>query len=175
MKKLLILCLLVFVCVSVYACAGTTEYVLTERDYFKIMTNMLYYPEGYLDKDITFDSFTYRLTDVDGKEYMCAVRKCSAGYGCKCGKDTIIGFILDYDGEIPEPINQSEDTAEKTWIRTKGRLASAEKTYIKVFAYDEAGEIDYDAEPETVYFYTFKVSEMNVIEDYSGLAYYVTK
>jgi len=174
MKKLLIVCVLIVVCAALCACEPA-EYVLTESNFFRIMTNMTFNPEGYLGKDITFDSFTYRLTDTDGNEYMCAVRKCSSGYGCKCGKDTIIGFILDYDGDIPEPKNQSEDTVEKTWIHTKGQLVNAEKVYINIFAYNEAGEIDHSAAPETVFFYTFKVQEMELVQEYANLAYYVTK
>ena len=137
------------------------------------MTNMIYYPEQYLDSRIQFDCFTYTLVDVDGKAYTCGVRKCSAGYGCTCGKDTIIGFILDYDGDIPAPKNQSEDTPDKTWIHLDGKLASAQKTDIRIYAYI-GEEIDYST-IETISFYTFKAEKLTVIEDYSSLNYYVTK
>jgi len=175
MKRVLIGLLVILLLVTTVACGTPDSYVLTEDTFFLVMTNIVYYPEQYLGKDIAFDSFTYRLTDVEGKTYTCAVRKCSAGYGCTCGKDTVIGFILDYEGVIPEPKNQGADTVEKTWIHTVGQLANTEKTYISIYAYDSDGNIDYDREPETVYFYTLQVKEMELIQDYSGLAYYVTK
>ena len=80
------------------------DYVLNERTFFKTMTNMLAFPSSYMGSDIELDCFVYELTDVEsGKEYTLGVRKCSSGVGCTCGNDTIIGFILDYDGAIPPP------------------------------------------------------------------------
>ena len=171
MKKALLIVLLL--ALLVLPACGSKSYDLTEETFFLVMKNMQYYPEQYVGKDVSYDCFTYRLTDVDGREYMCGVRKCSSGYGCNCGKDTIIGFILDYDGEIPEPRNQSEDSVDKTWVHLKGTLPNAEKREIRIYAYN-GDAIDYDT-IETVVFYDFRVSSLTLIEDYSGLAYYVTK
>ena len=73
---------------------------ITESTFFLVMTNIQYYPEEYLNKDISLDCFTYNVEAVNGQKYLCGVRKCTAGFGCKCGKDTVIGFILNYDKEI---------------------------------------------------------------------------
>ena len=164
--------LLILACCLV-SCGGSDAYRLTEDTFFLVMTTIQYYPEQYVGKEITYDCFTYRLTDVDGKEYLCGVRKCSSGYGCNCGKDTIIGFILDYDGEIPEPRNQSEDSADKTWVHLVGRMPNADKQEIKIYAYN-GDAIDYGT-VETVVFYRFEVESLTTIEDYTGLSYYVTK
>ncbi len=173
MKKVFVVLLLVFLAVSAFACGGKENYDFTEDTFFLGMTNIQMYPEKYVGKNISFDCFTYRLTDVDGKEYLCGVRKCSSGYGCNCGKDTVIGFILDYDGEIPEPVNQSEDTPDKTWVHLEGTLATAQKTEVSIYAYAN-GQIDYE-NVEKVVFCKFAVSSLSLIDDYSGLAYYVTK
>lgn len=157
-------------CIS---CGKTNEYVLSEQTFFLVMTNIQYYPEQYVGADIEYDCFTYELTDTDGNSYICGVRKCSAGYGCTCGKDTIIGFLLNYDGEIPEPKNQSEDGNDKTWVHLKGKLASAEKRSVRIYAYD-GEEIDYDT-IETITFLSFDVETIDLIDDYSSLHYYVTK
>ena len=161
---------LVFLAVS----CGPTQYVLNEKFYFKVMTNVQYYPEQYVGATFEMDCFTYRLTDVDGKTYLCGVRKCSAGYGCTCGKDTVIGFILDYDGEIPAPKNQSEDTNEKTWVHITGVMETAAKTAVRVYAYNAETDTLTDT-VETIEFQTLKVQNIEIIEDYSGLNYYVTK
>ena len=172
MKKVFAIVLLLCLAVALVACSGE-NYNFTEETFFLGLNNIQMYPEKYIGKNISFDCFTYRLTDTAGKEYLCGVRKCSSGYGCTCGKDTIIGFILDYDGEIPEPRNQSEDTQDKTWVHLEGTLATAEKTEVKIYGY-VGDQIDYNT-VETVVFCTFAVSSLSVIEDYSGLAYYVTK
>ena len=172
-KAVLCLVILILCLTAAFACGGHKRYDLTEETFFLVMTNMQYYPEQYVGKTVTYDCFTYRLTDVDGQEYMCGVRKCSSGYGCNCGKDTIIGFVLNYDGVIPEPVNQSEDTADKTWIHVEGTLASAQKREIRIYAY-QGDQIDYST-VETVVFYDFDVAALSLIEDASGLAYYVTK
>ena len=155
------------------ACSGDNEYVLNEQTFFLVMTNIQYYPDQYLDKSIEYDCFTYELTDVNGQKYVCGVRKCSSGYGCRCGKDTVIGFLLEYDGEVPQPKNQSADTNDKAWIHLKGKIKGTEKTSVKVYAYVDE-EIDYNT-VETIEFLSFKVESLSVIEDYSGLNYYVTK
>lgn len=173
MKKALLLLLLLILALGLFSCGEDVNYTLNEKTFFLVMTNMQYYPEQYIGKTITYDCFTYRLTDVSGNEYMCGVRKCSSGYGCNCGRDTIIGFILDYDGVIPEPKNQSEDTADKTWVHLVGTLPEAKKQEIEIYAY-QGDEIDYNT-VERVVFYRFRVSSLTLIEDYSGLAYYVTK
>lgn len=155
------------------SCGDNYEKVLTEKTFFLVMTNIQMFPHKYVGKEYELDCFTYRITDKDGKEYLCGVRKCSAGYGCTCGKDTVIGFILDYEGVVPEPKNQSEDTNEKTWVHLKGCLKSDEITEVSVYAYN-GNEIDYST-IETITFLTFKVETLSIIEDYSGLNYYVTK
>ena len=173
MKKLLVALLLLCVCVTAFACGGK-DVVLTEDTYFYGMLTIQMYPGEYVGKKISFDCYTYRLTDTDGNEYLCGVRKCSSGYGCKCGKDSVIGFILDYDGEIPEPINQSEDTNDKAWIHVEGKLATSNVTELELFRYNDDGELD-TAWRDYIAFYTFKVESLAKISDASGLAYYVTK
>lgn len=172
MRKVTIALLILLSLFSFVACGGKSDRVdLTEQTFFYGMTTIQMYPEEYYGKTISYDCFTYRLTDVEGKEYICGVRKCSAGYGCKCGKDTVIGFILEYDGEIPEPRHQSDDSSDKAWIHVVGTLASAQTEEIRIYAYD-GDRIDYER-TETVPFCRFIVSELTVIEDASGLAYYV--
>jgi len=173
MRKILPALLLIALLFTVAACGTPDRYDLTEKTFFYGMTVILDYPTEYTDKVISFDCFTYRLTDVNGKNYLCGVRKCSSEYGCNCGKDTVIGFILDYDGEIPEPKNQSDDTPDKSWIHVEGKLASTEKEAFRIYAY-KGDEIDYSV-TEPIAFYHFAVSTLTPIEDYSGLAYFVTK
>ena len=146
---------------------------ITESTFFLVMTNIQYYPEEYINKEITLDCFTYNVTDVNNQEYLCGVRKCTAGFGCKCGKDTVIGFILNYDGDIPEPKNQYEDTNDKAWIHIVGQLASEEKTAIEINSYDVDGNVT--DQTEIVEFLSFNVSSLETIVDYSGLAYFVSK
>lgn len=123
------------------SCTNGSKYDITESIFFLVMTNIQYYPEEYLNKDISLDCFTYNVESVNGQKYLCGVRKCTAGFGCKCGKDTVIGFILNYDKEIPEPKNQYEDTNEKSWIHIAGKLASKDKTRIEINSYDAEGNI----------------------------------
>lgn len=172
-KKLVCLCL-ALVALFIPACSGQTDYVLNEKSFFLVMTNMQYYPEQYLGCNISLDCFTYRITDIGGNEYMCGVRKCSAGYGCTCGQDTVIGFILSYDGHIPEPVKQSEDTPEKAWIHIDGKLKSDKFKSVEIHSYKPDGSIDYERN-ETIKFLEFNVSALSEIKDYSGLNYYVTK
>ena len=146
---------------------------IVESTFFLVMTNIQYYPEEYINKNITLDCFTYNVKDVNNQEYLCGVRKCTAGFGCKCGKDTVIGFILNYEGESPEPKNQYEDTNEKSWIHISGQLASKEKTPIEINSYDASGNIT--EQTEIVEFLTFNVSSLETIADYSKLAYFVSK
>jgi len=170
MKKAAIIILAVFLLFTVASCEPSA-YVLTEDTFFLVMSNIRVYPAQYEGKDITFESFTYRLTDVEGKDHYCCVRKCSAEFGCRCGKDTIIGFILDYDGDIPEPRNQSEDTVEKTWIHTTGKLVFTdgyEPTLISIYAAD-------GVTVEKVPFFVYHARELSLVENYSDLNYYVTK
>ena len=146
---------------------------ISESTFFLVMTNIQYFPEEYVDKNITLDCFTYNVKDVNNQEYLCGVRKCTAGFGCKCGKDTVIGFILNYEGDIPEPKNQYEDTNEKSWIHISGQLASKEKTAIEINSYDTNGNIT--NQTEVVEFLTFNISSLETISDYSKLAYFVSK
>ena len=146
---------------------------IAESTFFLVMTNIQYFPEEYVNKNITLDCFTYNVKDVNNQEYLCGVRKCTAGFGCKCGKDTVIGFILNYEGDIPEPKNQYEDTNDKAWIHISGQLASKDKTAIEINSYDSNGNIT--EQTETVEFLTFNVSSLETISDYSKLAYFVSK
>lgn len=147
--------------------------VITESTFFLTMTNIQYYPGRYLNKDISLDCFTYNVSDVNNNTYLCGVRKCTAGFGCKCGKDTVIGFILKYDGEIPTPKNQYEDTNDKSWIHITGQLVSKDKTAIEINSYDAEGNIS--EQTEIVEFLSFNVSSLETITDYSKLAYFVSK
>ena len=173
MKKVLIALLVFLLICSFGACKESDRLDLTENTFFYGMTTIYLHADRYVGKDISFDCFTYRLTDVNGQDYLLGVRKCSAGYGCNCGKDTIIGFILDYDGDIPEPMNQGEDSADKTWVHLRGTVASAEAEVINIYAYD--GDVVDRSKVEAVSFYHFTVVELTMFEDYTGLAYYVTK
>ncbi len=175
MKRKIACLLLALACLTA-ACAGcgSQSYILNEDTFFLVMTNMQYYPEQYVGKHIEYDCFVYHLTDVDGAVYVCGVRKCSSGYGCQCGNDTVIGFVLDYDGAIPDPVNQSEDSPDKAWIHASGTIPSSQKTDIRIYAYTAEGEIDYDT-VETISFLTFAADSIQTIEDYSGLQWYVTK
>ena len=146
---------------------------ITESTFFLVMTNIQYYPEEYVDKEITLDCFTYNVKDVNNKEYLCGVRKCTAGFGCKCGKDTVIGFILNYEGNIPSPKNQYEDTNDKSWIHITGKLTSIEKTPIEINSYDSEGNIL--DQTEVVEFLSFDISSLETIMDYTNLAYFVSK
>ena len=174
MKKFLVFALLIIVCFTFAAC-GPKDYVLNEKTFFVVMTNIQYYPEQYLNSNIEFDCFTYKLEDVVSNEtYICGVRKCSAGYGCICGNDTIIGFVLEYDGELPEPsIHQSENTKEQTWVHLVGKLKNTDKLSISIPSYAN-GSPDTN-NPEQIQFLVFVVSSCELIEDYSNLHYYVTK
>lgn len=172
MRKLILLVLITVVCLTFAAC-GPRDYVLNEDTFFFVMTNIQYYPENYLQSNLEFDCFTYELVDVDGNSYMCGVRKCSSGYGCTCGNDTIIGFVLEYDGELPEPRNQSEDTNDKTWVHLSGKVKSANKIKIKIHSYLPDGSVD-PVKTEQIELLVFAVGSCQLIEDYSKLNYYVT-
>ena len=148
------------------------DYVLNERTFFKTMTNMLAFPSSYIGSEIELDCFVYELTDVEsGKEYTLGVRKCSSGVGCTCGNDTIIGFILNYDGAIPAARNQSEDTNDKAWIHIAGKLESDTPETIAIAAYTNGVP---NGSTEYIRMFRFAVSSLSEIEDYSSLAYYVT-
>ena len=143
------------------------NYDMNESTFFLVMTNIQYYPEEYIGKDISFDSFTYKLTSTQGDDYLCVVRKCSSGFGCKCGKDTIIGFIVDNDLGLPEPKNQYDDTNEKAWVHIVGQIKSVEKTEFEIY--------NSNNEPEPVQFLNLEIKDFSIIEDYSNLHYYVDK
>ena len=173
-KPVLTVLALICLCAVVLVSCGSDGYVLNEDTFFLVMSNMQFYPEQYLGSDMEFDCFTYELDDVDGTRYICGVRKSSAEYGCTCGRDTIIGFILEYGGELPAPRNQSEDSVEKTWVHLKGQLKSADKTQITIHSYRPDGSVNPDVN-EFIYFLTFSVESCELIADYSNLQYYVTK
>lgn len=174
MKKTAVGIMALLLCLSLFLTGcGKKDYVLDEDTFFLVMTNMQYYPEQYLNSNIEFDCFMYELSDVDGNTYTCGVRKCSSGYGCTCGNDTIIGFLLEYDGKLPAPRNQSEDTNDKAWVHLSGRLQSAEKKTVTIHAYLPDGSIDPN-KTEQIVFLVFDVDSCSEIADYSGLQYYVT-
>jgi len=165
---------LLILCLFIFCSCGKEEYILNEKTFFLILTNMQYYPEQYVGVHTELDCFTYIVEDTEGHKYMCGVRQCSSEYGCKCGKDRVIGFILDYDKEIPEPVNQSGADNYKTWIHLTGSIKSKDKTRINIYAYNQDGSVDYNT-VETIEFLTFSVSNIELIEDYSNLNYYVSK
>ena len=146
---------------------SSNQYVMNENTFFLVMTNIQFYPEDYINKELTFDCFTYQLTSVSGDEYLCVVRKCSSGFGCKCGKDTIIGFIVDKELGLPEPKNQYDNSNDKAWVHIVGELTSADKTTFDI--YNDYGD------PESVSFLSLEVKDFSVIDDYSNLHYYVDK
>ncbi|MGN1103655.1 MAG: hypothetical protein ACI4QI_02145 [Candidatus Coproplasma sp.] len=154
--------------------ACSDDFILTEKTFFTVMKNVQYYPSNYIGKYLEFDCFTYDLSDAYGEVYRLGVRKCSAELGCTCGNDTIIGFILQYDGEIPAPVNQSGDDVEKTWVNLRGQLVSTDFTEIEIHSYDAAGNV-VEGVNERVKFLTFAVGTLEIIEDYSNLNYYVIK
>lgn len=168
--RIIFLTLLTFFMIG---CNTKKSYVLNEQTFFLVMTNIQYYPQQYMEKDIEFDCFTYLLEDINGNKYMCGVRKCSAEFGCTCGNDTIIGFILNYDYKIPEPKNQSLDNNDKTWIHLTGQIQSVNKTEIQIYGYTN-GQIDYTI-VETISMLSFNVNTLDLIDDYTNLNYYVTK
>ena len=157
-------------CCSLSACF---DGVIEEKQFFRVMTSIQYYPSNYTDLTLELDCFTYKLVDVQGKEYICGVRKCSSGYGCTCGNDTIIGFVLEYDGEVPAPKNQSVDTNDKTWVHLSGKVKSAEKIKIEINSYLPDGTVD-TSKTEKIEFLVFAVESLDLIADYSNLNYYVT-
>ena len=147
--------------------------VIKESNFFLVMTNILYYPEDYLNKDLSLDCFTYNVTDINDVNYLCGVRKCTAGYGCRCGKDSVIGFILNYEGNIPEPKNQYDDTNDKSWIHIAGKLSSKDKANIKMYSYDAEGNKTDTV--EEIQFLSFDVTTLEIVTDYSNLHYFVSK
>ncbi|MCD8308851.1 MAG: hypothetical protein LUD19_03265 [Clostridia bacterium] len=173
-KRALKIALLLVAALCLLCGCDTSEYILNEDTFFLVMTNMQYYPGQYVGKTIEADLFMYTVTDIYGNEYQCAVRKCSSGYGCNCGADTVIGFVLEYDGELPEPKNQSEDTNDKAWVHVRGTINSAEFPDITIHSYDSDGNVIEGAN-ETLKMLVLYAEEVTEIEDYSGLSYYVTE
>ena len=151
---------------------GSDKCVISENRFFLLMDNIIRYPEEYINKELSLDCFTYDIKDVDNNVTVCGVRKCSAGYGCTCGRDTIIGFILNYEGEIPAAKNQYENSVEKTWIHISGHLANKQKTTITIYSYNADGSQSTDT--EQIQFLTLNVESLVLIEDYQNLHYYVT-
>ena len=161
-KKVLVLLSIPFLLSS---CSN--DYDMNENTFFLVMTNIQYYPEQQINKEISFDSFTYKLTSTQGEDYLCVVRKCSSGFGCKCGKDTIIGFIVDNDLGLPEPKNQYDDTNDKAWVHVIGQIKSTDKKVFEIYNADNV--------PEEVSFLSLEIKDFSVIQDYSNLHYYVDK
>ena len=152
---------------------GGDKCVISENRFFLLMDNILRYPEEYINKELTLDCFTYDIRDVNDSLTVCGVRKCSAGYGCTCGRDTIIGFILNYEGEIPAARNQYENNVEKTWIHITGHLANKQKTTITIYSYNADGTPSTNT--EQIQFLTLNVETLELITDYQNLHYYVTE
>lgn len=179
-KSTLAACVALVLMLSITGCSNSNspkDYVLTEDTFFLMLTNLNYYPETYLNHDLEFDAFTYNIKDIEGNDHLAIVRKCSSGFGCKCGRDTIIGFLVNPENSnisFPEPKNQSEDTNDKAWVHVKGTMPSADKTTITINSYNADGSINPD-KTEELQMLTLNVSECTPIEDSSGLAYYVTK
>ena len=149
----------------------TADGNIKENRFFLTMYNIQLYPEEYINKTITLDCFTYDIEDINGAITTVGVRKCPSAYGCKCGKDSVIGFILNYAGEIPPARNQAEDSVEKTWIHVTGKLASNNKITIELPGTDANGNPITDS----IQFLTLNVESLNLIEDYQNLNWYVTK
>lgn len=169
-NKIAIVLVLIALCCSLTACF---DGMITESNFFRVMTAIQYYPSDYVDMTLEFDCFTYELVDVHNVSYICGVRQCSSGYGCVCGNDTIIGFVLEYDGgELPEPKNQSNDKPDKTWVHLSGKLKSTDKIYVEIYSYTN-GKVD-TGKTEKIQFLVFVVDSFELIEDYSNLNYYVT-
>ena len=171
MKKLALVLLLIILCCSLAACF---DGVISENKFFFVMTTIQAYPENYIDMRLEFDCFTYDLQDVNGNSYICGVRKCSAGYGCTCGNDTIIGFVLEYNGDLPTPRNQSDLSKDKAWVHLVGKLKNADKINIEIHSYMADGTVDPN-NTEQIQFLVFVVESCELIEDYSNLNPYVTK
>lgn len=167
MKKVCTSLLLLTSFLAIGCSSNSDGYVLNEKTFFQVMTNIQYYPEDYIDKDLTFDCFTYALTSVSGEEYLCVARKCASAFGCKCGNDTIIGFLVSKDLGLPEPKNQYDNTNDKAWVHVTGQLVNNEKTVFEI--YNNQGV------PEEVKFLSLNVCDFSIIEDYSDLHYYVEK
>ena len=147
-------------------CFNQNGYVLNEKSFFLVMTNIQYYPEEYIGKSLTFDCYTYELESVSGDKYLCCVRKCSSGFGCKCGKDTIIGFVVDQNIGLPAPIKQYENNNEKAWVHIIGQIENTNKTQFEIYGADNS--------IEQVQFLSLTIDEFSLIEDYSNLHYYVS-
>ena len=172
MKKVAVVLLLIILCCTLAACF---DGVITESKFFFVMTTINAYPENYTDMTLEFDCFTYNLQDVNGKTYICGVRHCSAAYGCTCGNDTIIGFVLEYNVELPEPRNQSDESQDKTWVHLKGKLKNTDKLNIEIRSY-----IDGKPDPnntEQIQLLVFVVESCTVLteQEYSSLNRYVNK
>lgn len=163
--------------ISAFCACGKTEWILNEENFFFTMNNVQMFPERYLNNVFELDCYTYELVDVNGVSYMCGARHCSSGYGCTCGNDTIIGFVLIYDGAIPAPTNQSDkNSVEKTWIHVRGTVTSGQHTEISVYTYTN-GEPDMSKPAETIKMPTLTVETLELLtaEEYANLAPYVTK
>ena len=61
-KKLLPLLILP---IFLIGCTSQKSYVLNESTFFLVMTNIQYYPEEYVNKDLTFDSFINGVNILD--------------------------------------------------------------------------------------------------------------
>ncbi len=179
MKKTRIICV-ALACITLllaFAACTKTEWVLNEGNFFFTMDNVLRFPGRYYNNTFDLNCFTYQLTDVNGKTYMCGVRHSSSEYGCTCGNDKIVGFVLDYDGEIPTPINQSDKySVEKAWIHVRGKITSEEYVKISVWAFTD-GQPDQSKPVETIALPLLTVESLTVLteEEYKNLQQYGVK
>lgn len=161
-------------CFALPACGkeGEKRYSLSEATFYKVMYNMVYFPDQYLGATIDLDCFVYEIEDAKtGELFVCGVRKCPSNVGCKCGNDSVLGFLLSYGGTIPAARNQTANDSDKTWIHIAGSLAGTDLTGVNVYTYDAEGNKTDSV--EKIYFCTMNVSELTEI-DGSGLNYYVS-
>ena len=97
MKKLFVVLLLLCLSLTAFACGGK-DVVLTEDTFFYGMLTIQMYPDEYVGKKISFDCFTYRLTDTDGNElitgYIGYMFRRAEGKMCVDGQTGLID--IDY-------------------------------------------------------------------------------
>lgn len=148
------------------------EHVLNDVTYYLVMQSMLFNPSAYLQDTFVLECFVYEIEDVQtGEVFTCGVRKCPSNIGCRCGNDSVLGFRLLFDGDIPPARNQTANDSDKTWIRVSGKLAGTELTGVDVYRYDAEGNPTNTI--ETIYFCSLEASSLEEI-DGSELSYYVS-
>lgn len=171
-QKISFAILILSVTFCAFAGCSSGGYSLDEAHYFLTMQNMLYFPENYVGDSFEYDCFVYEIEDaISGETYICGVRKCPANFGCKCGNDSILGFMLVYDGDIPAARNQSENSNDKTWIHVTGIMTNADMTAVNIYSLDAEGNPTEMI--EKIFFCKLNVETLEEI-DGIGLNYYVS-